>query len=202
MRGGCAHPNYTCQQMFHIIDDQIAHLTRLVQGVLHVSRLEAGQLRLRRDAVDLRPLAQKVVDSVRGRSRIHQFKLIAAAELPAVVGDGDRLEEVLVNLLDNAIKYSPDGGPITINLSAVGSEVQLTVGNAGIGIAESELARIFEKFHRVDGSDHQLVYGHGLGLYISRKLVEAHGGRIEVTSQLGCGTTFSVRLPAVVPDTA
>jgi PAS domain S-box-containing protein len=195
MRGGCSHPNFTCQQMFHIMDEQIGRLTRLVQGVLNVSRLEAGQLTLRHESVDLQRIAQKTLASVSGRSRIHQFRLKTSAGMPYVVGDADRLEEVVLNLVDNAIKYSPDGGPITLEVSHVHGAVQLSVSDAGVGIPAGELGRVFEKFHRVDGSDDQAVYGHGLGLYISKKLVEAHGGDIQVESQAGLGTKFTVRLP-------
>jgi PAS domain S-box-containing protein len=195
MRGGCAHPNFTCQQMFHIMDEQIMRLARLVQGVLNVSRIEAGQLTLRYESVDLQRIAQKTLESVGGRSRIHQFKLSVNEPLPLVMGDPDRLEEVVLNLVDNAIKYSPDGGPITLQLGTVNGAVQLSVSDAGMGIPTNEIERVFEKFHRVDGADDQAVYGHGLGLYISKKLVEAHGGDIQVESQVGLGTKFRVRLP-------
>lgn len=196
MRGGCAHPNYTCQQMFGVIDGQIARLTRLVQGVLNVSRIEAGQLALRRETVDLAQLARETVESVRGRSTIHQFRVNAPEGGASVVGDPDRLAEVLLNLVDNAIKYSPDGGPIDIDVRQEGGEVRLAVSDVGLGIPDDEVERVFDKFHRVDGSDAQAVYGHGLGLYISKKLVEAHGGRMDVRSRAGAGSTFTVRLPA------
>ena len=198
MRGGCAHPNTTCQHMFHVIDGQIARLTRLVQGVLNVSRIEAGQLTLRSEPVDLARLARETVESVRGRTTIHQFQLSAPVHGATVRGDPDRLAEVVLNLIDNAIKYSPDGGPVSIDLSQHDGEVRLAVSDVGLGIPADEVERVFDKFHRVDGSDAQAVYGHGLGLYISKKLVEAHGGRMEVRSRVGAGSTFTVCLPAEV----
>jgi signal transduction histidine kinase len=116
--------------------------------------------------------------------------------LPPVWADQDRIEEVLTNLLDNAIKYSPDGGLISIDAEAQDDAVIISVSDQGLGIPPRELDKIFEKFHRVERGDARVTYGYGLGLYISKKLVEAHGGEMWVESTPGKGSRFSLSLPA------
>ena len=187
------------RQLLGIIGDQSARLTRLVRGILNVSRIEAGKLKLSRKAVDLAGLIQKVVSNCVPPSTTHPVQLAIAADLPAVRADADRVEEILLNLIDNAIKYSPEGGAITIS-AAPGPDqrdVTVTVADHGIGIPQRQLTRIFEKFYRLDQRDARETYGYGLGLYISKRLIEAHGGRIWAESQEGVGSTFRFSLPTV-----
>jgi signal transduction histidine kinase len=115
--------------------------------------------------------------------------------LPSVWADRDRTEEILFNLIDNAIKYSPEGAAIRLDAESDGKYVYVSVADRGIGIPEDEIDKIFTKFHRVDRSDASENYGHGLGLYICRRLVEAQGGQIWVESVLGEGSTFRFSLP-------
>jgi signal transduction histidine kinase len=128
--------------------------------------------------------------------------------------DRDRLEEILTNLVDNAVKYSPDGGDIAIearlltDLSSVKQDVPpgsgpfivVSVADQGVGISKEEQKHIFERFYRVDRHDNRVVYGHGLGLYIARKLVEAHGGSIWVESAEGKGARFSFAVPVAATN--
>jgi signal transduction histidine kinase len=121
--------------------------------------------------------------------------LAVEPELPLVAADEDKLRQILVNLRENAIKYSPDGGRIEIELSRHDSVVRFTVRDEGLGIAEDELAQIFDRFHRVDPNMTRGVGGTGLGLYICRELVEGMHGRMWVTSTEGEGSTFAFELP-------
>jgi signal transduction histidine kinase len=117
-----------------------------------------------------------------------------------VWADPDRLAEVLTNLLDNAVKYSPAGSRITVQAQRTDGQVMIVVSDEGIGIPPDELDKIFDKFHRVDRKDAKESYGHGLGLYITRKLVEAQGGQIGVESLPGQGSRFSFTLPSARID--
>jgi signal transduction histidine kinase len=124
-----------------------------------------------------------------------ELELVIEPKLPPVAADADKLRQVIVNLRENAIKYSPDGGRIEIALSRHDSVVRIDVRDEGLGIAEDELAQIFERFHRVDPNMTRGVGGTGLGLYICRELVEGMRGRMWVTSTEGEGSTFSFELP-------
>jgi two-component system phosphate regulon sensor histidine kinase PhoR len=116
--------------------------------------------------------------------------------LPLVLADRERVREILLNLLDNAVKYSPQGGEIVVELQPTNGTVAVSVTDQGIGIPAAELDHIFERFYRVDTTDDREIYGHGLGLYIVKKLVEAHGGSIAVESTVGQGSRFTFTLPA------
>jgi signal transduction histidine kinase len=116
--------------------------------------------------------------------------------LPRVAADRDKLRQVLVNLVENAIKYSPDGGRVTVTVASVDAGVRLTVADEGLGIPEREQTRIFDKFHRLDPNMTRGVGGTGLGLYICREFVVGMGGRISVESREGHGSRFSIELPA------
>lgn len=180
--------------MLKIIGEQSARLTRLVQGILNVSRIEAHKLEIDPRVVNIEPLMEKAVENWTQRDTLHQFKL-PKGPIPPVWADSDRLEEILANLVDNAVKYSPDGGTIELATSRSNGRLIVSVSDPGMGIPAKELDKIFEKFHRVDRGDARSTYGHGLGLYISKRLIEAHGGDIWVESKLGKGSTFKFTLP-------
>lgn len=188
------------RELLQVIGEQSARLTRLVKGILNVSRIESQRLHLHSELVDIEPLVQRVVRNLETTTTRHQFILPHPNYLPAVWADADRVEEILTNLIDNAIKYSPLGGKIVIDADCQGDTVILSVLDSGLGIPEEELDKIFEKFHRVDRGDARETYGHGLGLYIAKKLVEAHGGEIWVESTLGRGSKFSFSLPVASTD--
>lgn len=176
---------------------QAMRMTRMIDRILDSSRAEEGRLVGTRSEVDLARLAAEAADTV--DSDLH--KITVEAETP-VVGkfDGNRVMQLLENLLANAVKYSPDGGTVRVAVTKEGNEAQLAVTDQGIGVPAEELPHIFERFHRASNSEVNRVEGTGLGLFICRRIVEEHGGRIWATSQLGKGTTIHVILPLLVED--
>jgi signal transduction histidine kinase len=186
----------TRRSLLAIVYEESARLARLVDQILWASRLEADRAEVTIGAVDGVQLAREVVDA----TMTHlpeglEVDLVAQSDLPRVSGDSERMKQVLVNLVENAVKYSPDGGRIEVNLASSDGEVRFSVRDEGLGIPDSEQARIFEKFHRLDPNLTRGVGGTGLGLYICRQLIELMGGRIWVTSELGVGSTFAFALP-------
>lgn len=190
---GSMNPDH--REMLQIVSEQSQRLTRLVQGILNVSRIEAGQLVLQPQVFNITTLIEKVIEVWESRGVSNAFARPKSINLPSVWADRDRTEEVLFNLIDNAIKYSPDAATIHVDAEANGQFAVVSVSDKGIGIPEEELGKIFDKFHRVDRRDSSESYGHGLGLYICRSLVEAQGGQIWVDSVLGEGSTFRFSLP-------
>ncbi len=127
--------------------------------------------------------------------RHHTLSILGAEEMLIIEGDAARLEQVLQNLVQNAIKYSPTGGPITVELSRDCQRVRLAVTDRGIGIPAADLPRVFTRFHRARNAEALHITGFGVGLYVVREIVRLHGGEIEVASQEGQGSTFTVWLP-------
>lgn len=183
------------RDLLHIVGEQTARLTRLVQGILNVSRIEAGHLVLQPQAFSMVGLIEKVIGVWESRGVSNPFEHPRAENLPSVWADRDRTEEVLFNLIDNAIKYSAEGTSIRLDAESNGKYMLVSVSDHGVGIPSDEVEKIFDKFHRVDRGDSSETYGHGLGLYICRRLVEAQGGQISVDSILGEGSTFRFSLP-------
>ncbi len=183
------------RKMLGVVGDQSGRLIRLVQGILDVSRIDAGKLYLDLDEVDILPLLKRVVSSLQATTVFHWFDVPATDDLPPVWGDEDRIEQIFFNLLDNAIKFSPSGGPISIQMEAGDEEIGISITDPGVGISAVKQETLFQKFHRLDSHDSRETYGHGLGLYITKGLVEAHGGKIWVESVEGEGSTFSLTLP-------
>ncbi len=187
--------------MLSIIGEQTQRLTRLVQGILNVSRIEAGRLNLRQEAVDMPCLLRRVAQNVRAATPRAIEMTVPNGPLFAWA-DADRVEEVLTNLVDNALKYSGPETVVRIAATSVLGRIVVSVSDGGIGIPPDQLDHIFAKFHRVERGDNRETYGHGLGLYIARGLVEALGGRIWAESTPGVGSTFYFTLPQAphVPD--
>jgi len=178
------------------IADQAARLSAIVDDILFVGRLEAGGLRLEPAAVDSVEIARAAVEAARIRAgEGAEIDLRAESGLPTIETDAGRLRQVLDNLLDNAIKYSPQGGPIELRVDTDERWTRFAVADHGVGIPTGELTRIFEKFYRLDPHQTRGVNGTGLGLYVCRELVERMDGRISVSSALGRGSTFVVELP-------
>jgi signal transduction histidine kinase len=194
MEGGCPALNPTCTRMFTIVSTQIGRLGRLVDDVLNVSHIEAGGLTLTRTAVDVTWVADQVVEEFATRNARRQFRL-QGAKHPRLWADADRLHEVIANLVDNAVKYSPEDGDVAVTVEAGEGEGIVSVSDRGPGIPLEEQGRVFDKFHRLDSGDAKETYGYGLGLYLCRRLVEAMGGRIWVESEPGHGATFRFALP-------
>lgn len=185
----------TSREILTLANEQAERLARLVKSILDVSLLQAGQLALNTREFDLFELIQETLAQAAPTDRSHHYHAPPATNLPPVNADRDRVEQVLINLLDNAAKYSPRDTDISLDAQAVNGEMVVSVTDQGIGIAPEELERIFDQFHRIELGDARSTYGYGLGLYISRKLVEAMGGRLEVESELGIGSRFHFSLP-------
>jgi PAS domain S-box-containing protein len=184
-------------RFLEIIESETERLTAIVSQILLAGQLEEGRVDLATSATDLRGLVQSVLDSARVRAPTEvELKLDAGDEAAVALADEDKLRQVLVNLLDNAVKYSPDGGEVAVELGSAPGLVTLTVRDSGLGIPPGEQDRIFEKFYRLDPALTRGVGGSGLGLYISRELVSRMGGRMSVRSRLGEGATFTVELPS------
>jgi signal transduction histidine kinase len=176
--------------------DRLAHL---VDNILDYSRLEAGQRTLDRAPVDLRDVVNAAMDTFRLRLEDAGFhyEVSLPEAMPLVLGDSRALQHCLLNLLDNAVKYSRDRKDVRVSLTADGDEVRLAVADRGIGIPPDERNRIFEKFARVETGLVHTVKGAGLGLSLVQMLVRAHHGRVEVTSTPGEGSTFTLVLPSM-----
>ena len=188
-------PDPRSRAKLEIIGDEASRLTRLVQSVLDVSRMEAGRLTIQPAPVPAGELCQLALQLLVESN--HEFALDLQPDTPAVLADAERASQVLGNLLSNAAKYSPAGSRIDLVVrKAPGDKgVVFSVIDRGAGIPRAEIQRIFERFHRVERHDAKETYGHGLGLYIARKIVEAHGGSIWVESEPGQGSTFLFTLP-------
>jgi PAS domain S-box-containing protein len=171
-------------------------LSRMIGELLDLDHLESGQMTLRRGPVDLRVVVAQVVANAAPRASRHQLRVEMAPELATVQGDADKLTQVLVNLLDNAIKYSPDGGEIRIAGWLDGATVRLLVQDHGLGIPAEALETVFERYRRLElAAEHRAIHGTGLGLPIVRQIVALHGGEVWAESGVGQGATFHVRLP-------
>lgn len=177
------------------VSEQAERLDRMVGDLLDRTRIEAGNLDLRREPCDLRGLVRSVVELQSATSEAHTLSVDAPQGPVLADCDPVRVAQVLNNLVSNAIKYSPAGGQVRIRAWAAGGDACIEVSDEGVGIPEAEHRRIFDPFHRSRLQSHGIP-GVGLGLSVSRRIVEAHGGSIEVESTPGRGSTFRVRLPA------
>jgi PAS domain S-box-containing protein len=183
--------------LLEMIADQSNRLASLVEEILVAGQLDSGSLSVVADTFDPEELVRSVVTAA--RSRLGEETTIDVSippVLPKVHGDGERTRQVLLNLLDNAIKYSPSGGRIEVALATVGDQLRFSVRDEGLGIPVGEQERIFDKFYRLDPDQRRGIGGTGLGLYICRELVRSMHGRIWVESDRGNGTTFAFELPA------
>jgi signal transduction histidine kinase len=178
------------------IDHAADRLTELIDNLLDLQRLEAGRLTVVHGMIDLVELATMVVTEMAPRASNHTLDLVIAPDVPPVMGDARRLRQVLQNLVENAVKYSPDGGRIAVRVQAPPGLVELRVEDDGMGIPTDQLHAIFERFHRVDNSATRRIGGTGLGLAIVKGLVTAHGGTIHAESEgEGRGSAFVMTLP-------
>jgi PAS domain S-box-containing protein len=178
-----------------VIDEESQRLCSLIDDLLDVSRLQADGISIQMEAVDLASVAREVVRRFASQTDAHRFGVHFSPDVPAVLGDPGRLEQVLSNLVSNAIKYSPEGGPVRIYGRYRSGEVIVTVVDEGVGIPAMEQSHIFEPFYRVEGPLSQKVHGTGLGLSLVKAIVEVHGGRVWVESEPGKGASFSFALP-------
>ncbi|PWK16197.1 two-component system histidine kinase PnpS [Tumebacillus permanentifrigoris] len=198
--GAMENPEIT-KQFLQIIHDESERLTRLINELLELSKIESGHIQFRHGPVDLVKLVERTV--VRYNHQGAQAGLSIRTELPEqpveLEADGDRVAQVLINLLGNAIAYTTPGGVVTVGVEEAGAEVVLRVNDTGIGIPEEDLPRLFERFYRVDKARARRSGGTGLGLAIVKHIVEGHHGRVVVTSEVGKGSCFRVYLPKEQP---
>ncbi|MDQ7029306.1 MAG: ATP-binding protein [Ardenticatenia bacterium] len=183
------------------VKEQAHHLYQLIEDLLEFNRLESGQFQLSPAPVEIGTLIKEVVEAMFPVADERKVRLVNRVSVPTATVEGDRkrLRQVFINLVDNALKFTPAGGSITLQASAGAQEVVVSVQDTGIGIPEEEQARIFERFYQVDSGLTREHRGTGLGLAIVKHIVEQHGGRIWVESRVNEGSTFFVGLPYALP---
>lgn len=191
----------TQREMLQLIDEQVDRLHELVNGLLDIWRLDAGMLPMNPAPLRLLEALEPLVTHWQAHATQHQFVLQASEQLPTLMADRGRLEQVFGHLFDNALKYS-NGGVITIAAEENAGVVEISIADQGRGIAEEHLERIFERFYRINNTDEPVV-GSGMGLAVARAVIQAHGGRIWAESAgIGKGATFHVALPVTPPRVA
>jgi PAS domain S-box-containing protein len=171
-------------------------LNRMINEMLDLDRMEAGKIRIQPKPVDINSLVRAVVDRARASSNNHDLRIELDDALPIINADPDRLIQVISNLISNAVKYSPDGGEVTISTAAENGQVHVAVRDQGVGIPPEFLGRLFGRYERFESNRTSKVVGTGLGLAICRQIIELHGGRIWVDSTVGEGSTFQFTVPA------
>ena len=202
--GGAVEDPQNRGRFLEIILDHARRLARLTEDLLRLSQIEADRTDLEGQQLTAAALIESCAETTRMRAARKDITLIADApvNLPEIAGDYRRLAEVLQNLLDNAVQYTPSGGRISFGAAQSGSDVIFTVADTGIGIPQADQMRIFERFYRVDAARSREAGGTGLGLSIAKHLVEAHGGRIWVESEVGQGSQFHFSVPIFHPEPA
>ncbi len=191
----------TRKQAAQIIYDEAGRMHRMALALLDLAKLEAGTADLKMSAVDVKVLLQNILDKFlpQAQKANIMLRLNALEQLPTLIGDGDRLAQVFMNLVDNALKFTPANGQVTLAAAKTGAEMEISITDTGVGVSKEALPRLFDRFYQVDesragGEGH----GAGLGLAIVKEIVEAHGGRISVRSEVGHGTTFLIHLPLAI----
>ena len=181
--------------LYQAINESAELMSRMIQDLLDVSSIEGGRLSLERDAQPVQPIIDRAVQMFEGVAALHRIGLSHAVEpgLPAIDADGERVLQVLANLVSNAVKFTPDGGRIDVSVRRVGNAIEFAVIDTGPGIPAEDIGHIFDRYWQARRSAR--TSGSGLGLAIARGLVEAHGGRIQVESVVGKGSTFRFTIP-------
>jgi two-component system, OmpR family, phosphate regulon sensor histidine kinase PhoR len=190
----------TAQRLLEVVAHECERLTRIVGDILLANQLDAGRLRLIREEIDVQLLVAEIVEEMRASLGVEgriELEVAMPEPITPVFGDADKLRQILLNLVDNAVKYSPEGGRVVLRAEARDGGLRFEVSDEGLGIAHNEQQRIFGKFYRVDPNLTRGVGGTGLGLYICRELARRMDGRISVRSREGEGSTFLVDLPLV-----
>ena len=176
------------------VETQINRLTRLVNDLLDSSKIQAGRLDYVQEAVDLDALVHNIIETMQLTTTTHTISIHGASHA-SIKGDRDKLEQVFINLISNAIKYSPQATSVDIHLAVSYDMVMVSVHDNGVGIPEEQQHKIFERFYRAQDSTDRAAPGLGMGLYIASEIVKRHHGKITVTSEEGKGSTFTVYLP-------
>ena len=194
---GAIEDKEECERFLGVINSETDRMTRLVKDLLQLSRLDNQQMKWHMEDVSFEDLVRSVVERVQmeARDRKQTLECYTMGNIPNIEADYGRIEQVVFNLLNNAMKYTPEGGKITVYIGIMYNEVYMKVADTGIGIPENDLPMIFERFYRVDKARSREMGGTGLGLSIAKEIVEAHSGVITITSEAEKGTEVTVRLP-------
>ena len=179
------------------INTDAQRLNRMITEMLDLDRMESGQMTLNRERTDINAVIAEAADRLSANPGRHPIQLRCDPDLPLVEIDADKIKQVLLNLLSNAVKYSPEGGPITITTRVEGGMVHVFVRDEGMGIPPDSVDKVFERYSRIESGATRYIQGTGLGLPISRQIIEMHGGRAWVESTLGEGSVFQFTLPLV-----
>lgn len=184
------------------IKREVDRMIQLVADLLDLSRAEAGRLRLRREEVDIASVASNILKTFEPRAVKLGVGLRFSGAAARIEGDPDRLAQVVVNLVDNALRYTPSGGSVAVEVASDEAATTLVVRDSGVGIPFNDLPHVFERFYVADRSRARESAGTGLGLSIVKQIVEAHGGTVGVESEFGLGATFTCVFPTVRPRPA
>ncbi|MFK3961550.1 ATP-binding protein [Guptibacillus hwajinpoensis] len=172
-------------------------LTSLINDFLDIQRMEAGKQNYDKTRVDLKEIIEEVLDNYRVHSHLHSFMIEDTTDEHEIIGDADKIKQVINNFISNAVKYSPEGGAILTRFRVGEGQLYVDIKDEGLGIPQDALSKLFTKFYRVDNSDRRQIGGTGLGLAISKEILLAHDGDVEVTSELGKGSTFTLVFPLI-----
>ena len=194
---GALEDRETAEHFLTVINSEADRMTRLIRDLLQLSRLDYQQTKWNFEKMSLVELVRNVADrmKIEADSRRQTIECFELNEIPEIEGDYGRLEQVAFNIIGNAVKYTPEGGKITVYIGKIYNDVYFKVADTGIGIPEEDIDRIFERFYRVDKARSREMGGTGLGLSIAKEIVEAHKGSINISSKVGVGTEVTVRLP-------
>ncbi len=185
------------ETFLEVINSEADRMTRLVKDLLTLSRLDYDRTSLTKTNFDLQKLCANIVEKLgmEAKKRGHTLTFTKRGALPAFFGDKDRLEQVIINIVTNALKYTPDGGSVTVSCGYYFTDAIITVTDTGIGIPKEDLPHIFDRFYRVDKARTRKYGGTGLGLAIAKEIIEAHNGKIEIQSKPRIGTEVTITMP-------
>jgi two-component system sensor histidine kinase VicK len=186
------------QRFLSVIIKEADRMSRLVSDLLQLSRLDYQKTRWVKEPISLVKIVEDVITKLAVTIKQKNMEVYQTFEdgFPMILGDRDRIEQVILNVIGNAVKYTPEGGRIRIKGSSENRRAVLSISDNGIGIPEEDLPRVFERFYRVDKARSRDLGGTGLGLSIAKQIIEAHDGTIAIDSRYGEGTTVTITLPA------
>jgi len=196
--GGAHRDPKQSETFLHMMEEDAARLNRLIDDLLELSKIESKEVVLKKESLNLSEEAEKAIHCCQGwvgKKQIVIENRISSQALPRVEADRDKLQQILINLIDNAVKFNREGGKVVLEASEANGGVQISVEDTGSGIPEASLPRVFERFFRVDKARSRELGGTGLGLSIVKHLVESHGGKVSCESELNKGSKFSFILP-------